>query len=227
MPLSSVAEKSMRWPLSGVRSMSRLTGGRNPRSAMWSASSSTVISTLSRSQWRCWMRSSRRPGQATMMSTPLRRAFTWGFWPTPPKMVVVRSPRGLASGAMVASIWMASSRVGARISARGRPGLRSRRLAARRVSTGRAKARVLPEPVRPRPRTSRPSRESGSVAVWMGNGAVMPLRAMASHSSGGTPRAAKVVATSGSAMVVPGVAAAGAPASSGRAAREGRGVRGR
>ena len=102
-------------------------------------------------------------------------------------MVVVRSPRGLASGAMVASIWIASSRVGARISARGRPGLRSRRLAARRVSTGRAKARVLPEPVRPRPRTSRPARESGSVAVWMGNGAVDAGTRSASTSARGTP----------------------------------------
>ena len=35
---------------------------------------------------------------------------------------------------------------------------------------------VLPEPVRPRPRTSRPARESGSVAAWMGVGSVMPAR---------------------------------------------------
>ena len=41
---------------------------------MWSASSSTVISTASRSQWPWPMRSSSRPGQATTMSTPLRRA---------------------------------------------------------------------------------------------------------------------------------------------------------
>jgi len=42
----------------------------------------------------------------------------------------------LASGTMVASIWLASSRVGARISARGRPGRRVVPLVARRASTG-------------------------------------------------------------------------------------------
>ena len=48
--------------------------------------------------------------------------------------------------------------------------------AARRATSGRLKARVLPEPVRPRPRTSLPERLSGSVATWIGNGEVMPLR---------------------------------------------------
>ena len=64
-PLSSVAEKSSRWPCFGVAASSRRTAGRKPRSAMWSASSSTVTSTAPRSQWPCWMRSSSRPGQAT------------------------------------------------------------------------------------------------------------------------------------------------------------------
>ena len=41
---------------------------------MWSASSITVISMASRRTWRWPMRSSRRPGQATMMSTPRRSA---------------------------------------------------------------------------------------------------------------------------------------------------------
>ena len=45
---SSVAENSIRWPSGGVMSRSRRTAGRKPRSAMWSASSSTLISTLSR-----------------------------------------------------------------------------------------------------------------------------------------------------------------------------------
>jgi hypothetical protein len=45
---SRVAENSMRCPLAGVLSMMRRTPGRKPRSAMWSASSRIVISTLSR-----------------------------------------------------------------------------------------------------------------------------------------------------------------------------------
>ncbi len=54
---------------------------------MWSASSSTVISTASRTAWPWPMRSSSRPGQATTMSTPRRRPQTCGPWPTPPKTV--------------------------------------------------------------------------------------------------------------------------------------------
>ena len=45
---SSVAENSIRWPSGGVMSRSRRTAGRKPRPAMWSAASSTLISTSSR-----------------------------------------------------------------------------------------------------------------------------------------------------------------------------------
>ena len=67
--LSRVAENSIRWPSGGVASSSRRTTGRKPRSAMWSASSSTLISTSPRWQCPCSMRSASRPGQATTMST--------------------------------------------------------------------------------------------------------------------------------------------------------------
>ena len=103
----------------GVWSSRRRTAGRKPRSAMWSASSRTVTSIEPRSQWPCSIRSSRRPGQATTMSTPLRRPVTCGFWPTPPKTVWVVRPAVAASGWRASSIWPTSSRVGARISARG------------------------------------------------------------------------------------------------------------
>ena len=43
-----------------------------------------------------------------------------------------------------------------------------------RASSARPKARVLPEPVRPRPSTSRPASEFGRVAAWIGNGTVTP-----------------------------------------------------
>ena len=139
-PASRVAENSSRWPSRGVRSMMRRTTGRKPRSAMWSASSSTVISTASRSTWPWPMRSSRRPGQATTTSTPRRRAVTCGFWPTPPKTVWLLRPRGLASGMSAVSIWVASSRVGARIRARGREGRRLTGFCDSRASSGSRKA---------------------------------------------------------------------------------------
>ena len=72
----------------------------------------------------CFMRSSRRPGHATTMSTPARSACSCGRWLTPPKIVVTLRPVASARGMIVAAICVASSRVGARIRARGRPGVR-------------------------------------------------------------------------------------------------------
>ena len=141
---------------------------------MWSASSSTVISTEPRSQRRWSSRSSSRPGQATSTSRPARRAAAWGPWPTPPKITAVRSPRAAARGCRVACTWLASSRVGTRISARGRFGCRAAPDSVSRWTSGSPKARVLPLPVRPRPSTSRPLRASGKVACWIGNGASIP-----------------------------------------------------
>ena len=103
--------------------MIRLTPGRKPRSAMWSASSRIVTSIAPRSQWPCWMRSSSRPGQAMTTSRPPASAWTCGFWPTPPKIVVVFMPSARASGSTTAATWLASSRVGTRISERGLAGL--------------------------------------------------------------------------------------------------------
>ena len=190
-PLSRVAEKSMRWPRAGVARRMRRTAGRKPRSAMWSASSRTVTDTSSRPTRPCPMRSSRRPGQATTTSTPAARAFSWGFWDTPPKTVVTLSETASARGLMVWAIWPASSRVGARTRPMGWPG-RAMSSSARRWTRGRAKARVLPDPVRPRPSTSRPARVSGRVALWMGKGAVKPRAPRSATRSGSTPREAKV-----------------------------------
>ena len=52
-------------------------------------------------------------------------------------------------------------------------------LAASRASIGRPNARVLPEPVWARPRTSRPARASGRARDWMANGPMMPRAASA------------------------------------------------
>ena len=193
-PLSSVAEKSRRCPPAGVAARMRVTPGRNPRSAMWSASSSTVISTASRVSTRWASRSSSRPGQATTMSTPALSACTCRCCETPPKMVVTDIDAADASGSITAAICVASSRVGASTRPSGRPERRRPPASrpARRATSGRANARVLPLPVRPRPSTSRPARLSGRVAVWMGNGSVTPPAARTGRRRAGTPRSANV-----------------------------------
>ncbi|PQM48477.1 hypothetical protein C1Y40_01305 [Mycobacterium talmoniae] len=156
---------------------------------MWSASSSTAICTASRLIRRCFIRSSRRPGQATTRSMPALSAATCRVSDTPPKIVVTVNPRERASGSRVAVIWVASSRVGANTRPVGRLGRRV--VSASRVTSGSENASVLPLPVLPRPSTSRPARLSGRVATWMGNGLVMPRSASTRTSGPGTPRSAK------------------------------------
>ena len=70
--------------------------GMKPMSSMRSASSSTKISTCRESTFFCCMWSSRRPGVATRMSTPRRRASICGLMLTPPKTTGERQRRVLA-----------------------------------------------------------------------------------------------------------------------------------
>ena len=53
---------------------------------------------------------------------------------------------------------------------------------------GSPKDSVLPDPVRPRPRTSRPCRAAGIVMAWIGVGSVIPWLARTAASAAGTPR---------------------------------------
>ena len=96
-------------------------------------------------------------------------------------------PRAAPSGSSSSLTWTASSRVGTRIRARGRRGS----AALTRSSTGRPKARVLPEPVLALPQTSRPARASGMVSAWTGKGDVRPMASSAATKSGETPRSEK------------------------------------
>ena len=68
------------------------------------------------------IRSSSRPGQARRCRRRGAGPATCGFWPTPPKTVWVVRPTAVASGSRASSIWPTSSRVGARIRARGAVG---------------------------------------------------------------------------------------------------------
>src|SRR3982751_1080177 len=78
------------------------------------------------------------------------------------------------------------------ISARGLRDCGVRPDAERRATSGSRNAYVLPEPVRPRPRTSRPASESASVAAWMGVGGSIPRPESTFTSPAGTPRSLNV-----------------------------------
>ena len=103
------------------------------------------------------------------MSTPRLIASTWGFWPTPPKMTVLRRGSFSPKRAKFSPICSASSRVGVRISARMAPFLGAGRLASS-WSMGSAKAAVLPVPVWAQPIRSRPASTGGMAPAWMGEG---------------------------------------------------------
>ncbi|MNN71742.1 hypothetical protein D3C81_1877050 [compost metagenome] len=96
MSFEKVAENSRFWRLGGSLARTFFTSWMKPMSSMRSASSRTRISTWDKSMLPCPARSSRRPGHATRMSTPLDTAWTCGFMPTPPKMQALFSGRSRA-----------------------------------------------------------------------------------------------------------------------------------
>ncbi|OAR25334.1 hypothetical protein A8W25_06790 [Streptomyces sp. ERV7] len=198
MFLSRVAENSMRWPPGSTCFSSAVTCGMKPMSAIWSASSSTVVRTWPSTQSPRSMRSLRRPGVATSTSAPRRSAFACLVSESPPTTVVSRKLTAVAYGVSASVTCWASSRVGTSTMASGAFG--SARRPAVRARSARPKARVLPEPVRPRPRMSRPASEFGSVAAWIGNGSVTPCAASVLRSAAGMSRSANA-ATAGSAGV--------------------------
>ena len=84
---------------------------------------------------------------------------------------------------------MASSRVGTRTSPRGCR-LGGPDQPASLMIMGRPNAKVLPDPVRPRPSTSRPASASGIVAAWIGNGSSMPAARRVATRFAETPKSA-------------------------------------
>ncbi len=198
MFLSRVAENSIRWPSGSTCLSSATTCGMKPMSAIWSASSRTVMATSSRRQSPRSMRSLSRPGVATRISAPRRRVADCLVIDMPPTTVASRRFTAVAYGVSASVTCWASSRVGTRTMASGARG--SARRPAVRASMASPKARVLPEPVRPRPRMSRPASEFGRVAPWIGKGSVTPCAARVFSSAAGMSRSAKA-STEGSAGV--------------------------
>ena len=156
---------------------------------MWSASSSTTTSTRVRSAAPWSIRSISRPGVATTMSTPRSNALSCGPYGMPPATRVRLSPWIRASGASTSATCIASSRVGTSTRARAQP--EGAFEPDRVVIIGSPKPSVLPDPVCPRPSTSRPASASGMVAAWIGNGWVMPPACRAETRALGTPSSAK------------------------------------
>src|SRR6185436_13785017 len=145
----------------------------NPMSSMRSASSRTRMPTLSSFAMRCSIRSRSRPGVATRTSTPVRRAWAWGFWPTPPKTTVWRRWRWRPYRAKLSPIWEASSRVGESTRTRTWRGLGTGTDWSR-WRMGSANAAVLPVPVWAQPSRSLPSRTCLIVCCWIGVGFSYP-----------------------------------------------------
>ena len=172
MRASNVAENSSVCRCFGTRPMIRFICGRKPMSSMRSASSSTRTSTASSLAWPASMWSSRRPGQATRMSTPRRRLSICGCMPAPPKMVVTFMRRWRPYSLRLSATCTASSRVGTSTRARGLRGPLGWVSFDRRCSIGRPKAAVLPVPVWAAPSTSWPARTSGIACAWIGVGTV-------------------------------------------------------
>ena len=83
------------------------------------------------------------------------------------------------------TIWLASSRVGARTSAAGR-----RSVASTRSTTGMPKASVLPDPVGDLARTSRPASTSAMTSSWIAKGVVKPRSDSAEQTTADAPRSA-------------------------------------
>ena len=168
-----------------------------PMSSMWSASSRTRNDTWRRSIWRCSIKSSKRPGVATKISTPCATALTCGPWPTPPNTTAQRMREEPAYDWKLRPIWAANSRVGASTSAFGARGM-GRKVPARTscancCKIGSAKAAVFPVPVWAVPKTSRPSSAGGIACSWMDVGFTYPAMRSASLKAGSSAKSWKVV----------------------------------
>src|SRR5579871_5742129 len=106
--------------------------------------------------------------------TPLRNACSWGPWLTPPKIAAPVTGVCVARSFRSSRICAASSRVGARTSARVRP----RGPPMRWFRMGSRNAAVLPLPVWAHAMRSRPSRAAGMASPWMPVGRTKPRSLM-------------------------------------------------
>ena len=173
-----------------------------PMSSIRSASSRTNVSTDRSGTSPCDIRSRSRPGVATRMSIPRRRACDCGPWLTPPKTMACRRSVCRPYAPKLSAIWEASSRVG--VSTRTRMGRRPVPLQGvpwRRCRIGSAKAAVFPVPVCAQPIRSFPASTMGIAFSWMGVGTVYFFSATARRISGRSPNSSNDIFFSNSCSV--------------------------
>ena len=186
---SSVAENSRHCRFGGVASRMRVTAGMKPRSAMWSASSSTAISTESRRTARRSIRSMRRPGVATRTCTPRRSCSICRPIDVPPTTTPMRRRSASAAGVSASATCCASSRVGTSTSPRGASETEPSALAARRVSIGRPKAeRLAGAGLRAAEHVATARARRAGCSAWIAVGRSMPLRASTATTASGRPK---------------------------------------
>src|SRR5512133_3190120 len=184
-----VAENSSVWRAFGSRWRILVSWGLNPMSSIRSASSRTRISIRPSFAEPFWMWSTSRPGVA-MITSWSRSCADWFPIPTPPMTTAPRMWRAFPKRSSCSAIWSASSRVGARTSARGPGGaVRAESLS----MMGSRNAAVFPVPVAAAPITSLPASPGGMAWAWMGVGASNPARVRAVSVFSESFRSAKVV----------------------------------
>ena len=149
------------------------------------------------------MRSIRRSGVATMISTPRSISTTCLWRSAPPYTASTRMPHSLPIGPSTSETCNASSRVGTSTSPWGFPEAAGEEIF---DIIGTPNASVFPEPVRARPHTSWPASATGIASVWMANGPANPAAASPASMLAGTPRSANPV---GVVTVVAGVESCG------------------
>ena len=164
-----------------------------PRSSIWSASSNTRNCVSSRRTAPRSIRSSKRPGVATRIEVPFSRRRLWPVIPAPPTTRTVLRCEPEENADKLSAICFASSRVGARISARVVFGEGFSPFFISASSIGRPKAAVLPVPVWARPITSRPFIACGIACAWIGVGSVMPSSASLVTRRGASPSISKSI----------------------------------
>ena len=148
--------------------------GSKPKSSILSASSSTKYVTSSSEQMPSPIKSSSRPGVATTMLTPERRAWACSLLGTPPYTHTHPTPTLLPASSSTTLICSASSLVGAMTSATGLvPDATPASICARMcLMAGKPNASVFPLPVAAIPTRSLPDRAIGRHCDWIGDGIV-------------------------------------------------------
>mmetsp|Transcript_14927 Transcript_14927/g.42405 ORF Transcript_14927/g.42405 Transcript_14927/m.42405 type:complete len:207 (-) Transcript_14927:279-899(-) len=194
MLAGQVAVKNSVWRCRGILARILRICGSKPMSSILSASSRTSLPTPSSRTCPPSRKSLRRPGQATMVCTPMRYLEIWSLFGEPPYIATHRKPMHWPNRFASSSVCCASSRVGDITSKPGpeRSGLTPNFCIS--ANAGSRKANVLPLPVAAIPITSLFCIASGQVYAWICEGPGKPARLSSPRISRGMSRHSSKVA---------------------------------